>query len=321
MKSSITFGYNYIISDIRRKKIGGEGKNIRNYLLNNRLVNSNVSKDAITINEYIKEQILAGHPFFVGRFGGTELFCLRTFDFEIKSRYGKALHQMKINAGFFSNTIDQGIKYKDLMLLSIPEVDVMGIWLQPFEDYYLNRFGNGHVVTTFIHDLEPWTNPKNPWSSALEGKRVLVIHPFAETIEKQYLKRKDIFPETNILPEFQLKTLKAVQTIAGEKDDRFLTWFDALEWMYKEAMKIDFDIAIIGCGAYGFPLAAKLKSAGKQAIHLGGPTQLLFGIKGKRWEENQYFSYVNRFFNDAWVYPSEKDRPRNADNVENGCYW
>ena len=46
-----------------------------------------------------------------------------------------------------------------------------------------------------------------------------------------------------------------------------------------------FDVAIIGCGAYGMPLAAMLKQAGKQAIHLGGATQLLFGIKGKRWEE------------------------------------
>ena len=53
-------------------------------------------------------------------------------------------------------------------------------------------------------------------------------------------------------------------------------------------MKIDFDVAIIGCGAYGFPLAAKLKQAGKQAIHLAGATQLLFGIKGKRWEEYQF---------------------------------
>ena len=53
--------------------------------------------------------------------------------------------------------------------------------------------------------------------------------------------------------------------------------------MYTEAVKIDFDTAIIGCGAYGFPLAAKLKAAGKQAFHMGGATQLLFGIKGSRW--------------------------------------
>ena len=86
--------------------------------------------------------------------------------------------------------------------------------------------------------------------------------------------------------------------------------------------KIDFDIAIIGCGAYGFPLAAKLKQAGKQAVHLGGATQLMFGIKGKRWEEDYNgYEYIRKWFNDAWVYPSEQDKPQNADTVEGGCYW
>ena len=97
--------------------------------------------------------------------------------------------------------------------------------------------------------------------------------------------------------------------------------FDALEWMYQEAMKIDFDVAIIGCGAYGFPLAAKLKQAGKQAIHLAGATQLLFGIKGKRWEEDKTFEYVQKFFNDSWVRPGESEKPKKSDVVEGGCYW
>ena len=84
---------------------------------------------------------------------------------------------------------------------------------------------------------------------------------------------------------------------------------------------MNFDIAIIGCGAYGFPLAVKLKKAGKQAIHLGGAAQLLFGIKGKRWESDPAFEYVQKFFNDSWVYPDEAERPQKAHIVEGGCYW
>ena len=41
----------------------------------------------------------------------------------------------------------------------------------------------------------------------------------------------------------------------------------------------NFDIALIGCGAYGFPLAAFVKGIGKKAVHIGGPLQLFFGIK------------------------------------------
>lgn len=49
--------------------------------------------------------------------------------------------------------------------------------------------------------------------------------------------------------------------------------------MKDEIDKRDYDIALIGCGAYGFPLAAHIKRSGKKAVHLGGALQLLFGIK------------------------------------------
>ena len=52
--------------------------------------------------------------------------------------------------------------------------------------------------------------------------------------------------------------------------------------------KQDYDICLIGAGAYGFPLAAHVKRKGKKAIHLGGALQLLFGVKGKRWEDPNY---------------------------------
>ena len=39
--------------------------------------------------------------------------------------------------------------------------------------------------------------------------------------------------------------------------------------------EIDFEVALIGCGAYGLPLAAHVKRLGKKAVHLGGATQNL----------------------------------------------
>ena len=317
-KKYIFFKY-YIKSKLQEKNASPD--RIRRYLKNKSVVANGKVQTSEEINNCIKDMILSGNPFLAGRFGATELFCVRTFDFEIESKYNKVLSQMENWSGFFPSKKELGDKFKNLMLDLIPEANVMGIWMLPFEEYYLNSYGNKQLKTTYLLDLEPWSSPEEPWSAALKGKKVLVIHPFKETIERQYERREEIFPGTDILPEFELKTLKAVQTVAGEKDNRFSTWFDALEWMYQEAMKIDFDVAIIGCGAYGFPLAAKLKQAGKQAIHLAGATQLLFGIKGKRWEESTAFAYVQKFFNDAWVYPSDEDKPKAANKVEGGCYW
>ena len=114
-----------------------------------------------------------------------------------------------------------------------------------------------------------------------------------------------------------METIQAVQTI-GENKVGFNDWFEALDYMKEQIIQKDFDIAIIGCGAYGFPLAAYVKALGKKAIVMAGATQLLFGIKGKRWDNNPM---INRFYNDYWVRPTIAEKPNAADSVENGCYW
>ena len=269
----------------------------------------------------IRELIASGRPCCIARLGANELFSMSCFEFGIDVKKEKAIDQLCTWSGFFPNDTAYGERYNACMKEACGQMDFLGISAARFEEYYIRKYVPGNVKLTRIYNLEPWKQPENPWSDVLKGKKVLVIHPWTETIEEQYQKREKLFENTNVIPPFELKTLKAVQTIAGEKDDRFTDWFEALDWMYQEAMKIDFDVAIIGCGAYGFPLAAKLKQAGKQAFHLGGATQIMFGIKGRRWLEVGMFDYIRAFMNEAWVYPSRKDTPKNAQKVEGSCYW
>jgi hypothetical protein len=168
--------------------------------------------------------------------------------------------------------------------------------------------------------LNPYFS-KSPWTRALEGKKVLVIHPFAATIQAQY-KRRELLFANNLLPAFELKTIKAVQSIAGEKTE-FDTWFDALDHMKAQMDQVDYDICLIGCGAYGFPLAAHAKRMGNVGFHLGGSLQLLFGIRGKRWENPDYNPVYNyaALMNEHWVKPAEEERPVAANKVEGACYW
>ncbi len=155
------------------------------------------------------------------------------------------------------------------------------------------------------------------WAHILEGHKVLVVHPFTDTIKSQYENhREEVFPGTNALPKFDLKCVKAVQTIADQEDSRFNTWFDALDYMTDEISKQDFEICLLGCGAYGFQLASRVKQMGKIAVHMGGSLQTLFGIKGSRWD-----SKYSNMYNDAWVYPSEDEKPKGYEKVEGGCYW
>jgi len=113
-----------------------------------------------------------------------------------------------------------------------------------------------------------------------------------------------------------------VQSIAGECTE-FSDWFAALESMKNAMDKVEYDICLIGCGAYGFPLAAHAKRRGKKGFHMGGSLQLLFGIRGKRWENPDYNPFYNyaRLMNEHWIKPSEEERPRAAQMVECACYW
>jgi hypothetical protein len=271
-------------------------------------------------NDYLLSLIRKNLPFMVGRLGSTELRvvsdCIAT-DINLYKEARKESVDLLVKwSGFFPNDIKLVLQFGDLMKSSCSKLDLIGVWFNAMEDYMVKKYASQSQLS-YLRSLEPWYN-ENPWTKALEGKKVLVIHPFEDTIIKQYLKREKLFKNKDILPKFTLLTLKAVQTVAGQKDDRFETWFEALEYMYAEAMKKDFDIAILGCGAYGFPLAAKIKKAGKQAIHLGGATQLLFGIKGKRWDNHPN---ISKLYNEYWVRPMENEKPQNANKVEEGCYW
>ena len=271
------------------------------------------------IQAHIADAILEHRPFFAGRLGSIELLVTGKFALNVDYKIQQSVNILGSNAGFFPNDSESAKRFSDLMVASMRMNDVLSISYLPFEDYAIHNWFNSDARLTEIRYLEPWFASR-PWTGALEGKKVLVIHPLDQLIEEQYRKRKLLFARKDFLPEFELNTVKAVQTIAGNRDDRFDSWFDALDFMYREAMKVDFDVALIGCGAYGFPLAAKLKAAGKQAVHLGGVLQALFGIKGARWD-NDANPIVRDLYNEHWVRPGREDVPKGSESIENGCYW
>lgn len=266
----------------------------------------------------IIEELHKDKPSMIARFGSTEIKAILYPQIPglIKPFLKERIFQnMNTLSGFFPSTKENIYKFSKMMIEDMKLLDVLGSWRM--EERFLIKYFP-HAKRIPLKMLEPYFF-ENPWSQALEGKKVLVIHPFSETIESQYYNnRSNLFTDKRILPEFKsLETIKAVQTIAGNRGE-FSDWFEALDSMKHQIDKKDFDIAIIGCGAYGFPLAAHVKRLGKKAIHLGGPTQILFGIKGKRWLEHSNFSTI---INNYFVFPDERDKPKNNTKVEGGCYW
>ena len=268
-------------------------------------------------NRAILERIEAGGSFAAARFGSVELSAVVCRE---AKRLGKKAantdRELCTNAGFFPEREEYIDQFCEMILKDIPQVDLLGIWYNPEEEYIVDRY-MPHTEVMPIESIEPYVY-QNPWSSALKNKNVLVIHPFAESIQEQYGRREKIFDDLNVLPDFQLKTLKAVQTQAEERDSRFENWFQALNYMKEQMDYTDYDIAVIGCGAYGMPLAIHAKRQGKQAVHMGGATQILFGIKGRRWDDN---AIISKLYNEFWIRPNRNETIEKQDLIENGCYW
>lgn len=311
----------------------------------NRLVNTldNLHIVTITKDDLVKwrgtgyrEQILFGQeghdrvgellsqsgPLMVSRLGSVELSCLHHY--LEKRRTTKRPYSRKIRftmsnqAGFFPIDDKSLDAFAELFLGHLVQADVMGVWFNQYEDVICNNYCPDAALVD-LDCLEPFRF-KNPWSARLAGKKVLVVHPFVDSIRKQYgEKRRLLFASPDVLPDFELKTIKSVQSIAGAQVD-FATWFDAYRHMCDEIARVDFDVCLIGAGAYGLPLASFAKQMGKQSIHLGGATQILFGIKGRRWER-EYADSTAKLFNEHWVRPLASETPPNKDKIERGCYW
>ncbi|WP_159522022.1 hypothetical protein [Sunxiuqinia indica] len=292
-------------------------------------------QDPNIVADIVSKKLLDSSPAMIARFGSTELTCMVNYLGVSRSQKeilkyikgevpqwwwdDKIIDQMQRWSGFFPPSENNLEQFCELMLQDIDQLDVLGSWL-PAESYFVKDTLDIPKVRLIY--LDPfWA--KNPWTLSLKGKKVLVVHPFATTIEHQYKKRENLFIN-GMLPEFQLKTIKAVQGLAGTETG-FDNWFNALDYMKEEIDKIDFDICLIGAGAYGFPLAAHVKRIGKKGFHLGGSLQLLFGIRGKRWETPGYAAAVGLDYrslvNKYWVKPSEEERPSKANMVEGACYW
>lgn len=288
----------------------------------------------------ISNTLLSGEPCMIARYGANEMNSLINYIgvhsdnrnplsviFRKKPQWWwneSILHTMEQNAGFFPATETNMEKYGAMLLKDSEYLDVLGSWLDG-EQLIWDKIRD--IPKVMLPLLEPFHSTK-PWTRWLKGKRVVVVHPFARSIQEQYARKKELFENPEVLPEFaSLRIIQAVQSIGG-KSDRFSDWFEALNWMKSEMDKGPYDVALIGCGAYGFHLAAHAKRTGHQGIHLGGALQLLFGIRGRRWEQDSLPEIWNlpngsylRLINSYWVRPLRDEKPKSAENVEDATYW
>lgn len=316
--------------------------------------------DTVTVGaSKILTAFLQGKPFAVGKMGSNELQICICYLQDISGqganeslllKYRKHVtFNLCTGAGIYPYRLGSCYTYVERLLDDLKDLDYCAIWDKNYKDIERSivKLQNPLFTEIDLTDIEPYYSPV-PWTYFLQGKNVLVISCFADTIEKQYARRDKIWKSSSILPDFTLKTLYFphsyyitqttdvnMDTIhqipvdtslsvggAGLMDSVVDTyppsWKEILDAFVLRMKHIDYDVCLIGAGAYGVPLAVECKRQGKIGIHLGGALQILFGIRGGRWDSSIEFQ---RLFNEYWVRPSKYEVPTQSRVVENGCYY
>lgn len=270
-------------------------------------------------NKLICELLNSNQPFLVGRLGYVESAIAGVALTMREIRVGRFIfdrikYKMYVNEYFWPRDDDMLLKQGHLCLDALPDFDLYICWNTFLEKYFSRFLTSPSAMCADFSSLEPFCFDQ-PWSSALKDKKVLVICPFPETVKRQYAKRALIWADKEVLPDFELHTLKAIYGRSSAPDSP--SWFDALDAMFQDAMQIEFDVALLACGPFAVPLGHRFKQAGRSAITMCGVTQILFGIKGRRWDDRPY---ISKFYNSAWCRPDPKELPEFVKSVEKGCY-
>lgn len=200
-------------------------------------------------------------------------------------------------------------------------------WYEPLAAEETSWLQQNNFIGTKValQSLEPYLVDKSfRWTRLLEGQKVAIISPFAETCVKQVERRCEIWgphadtllPATAQWLAFRTGFPPDIALGTCEWPTDINNWQDAVNYIVRGVVDSGAKIAIIGCGGLGMLIGAELKRYGIIAIIMGGALQVLFGIKGKRWATDPN---INIFWNEAWIWAPE--RPAGRTLIEGGCYW
>lgn len=266
-------------------------------------------------NRVLGEIIAKGESSSVIRMGFAELMLFYEYEWKQKNP-DYSYNNQSAMAGTFAND-EEVACYIGKVIHAYQDADCLVNWYSGWKEEKVARkyFRGSYMVSA--HAVEPYYF-SDPWSKQLEGKKVLVVTPFVDEVWYQYDRRQKVW-HNDLLPDFQLKTVQSVW-FAGKagKDGRFTNWFDALEYLEKCIDQVDYEIALLGCGPFGVPLCDHIKQQGKIAIYIGGALQILFGIKGSRWDKHPF---ISQLYNEYWIRPGETTKPDNPKALDNRCYW
>lgn len=301
---------------------------------------TNRSQPLFTQQEGARELVRVmqtGLPYAAGKLGTSEFDALRWY---IVHRRNKSAvieypyhirRHMVVNAGLFPDGPDTLDKWAEHMLCNVlPEMDLMIEWnpgVKHQEYTFLETYAP-HSKRTVLRALEPYYEESvyDRYTLAIpEGSKIAIISPFSDTLLEQIPKLHTIWSGLPVwgngvtfIPIQTFYSPLVASSVKHQWTAHIHNWQAACDDIVEKVRAVGATYAFVGCGALSLPIVAALKRAGCIAIHTGGATQILFGIKGRRWDSH---AVISRFYNSAWIRPVAHEIPDGGREIENGCYF
>ncbi|QCG92158.1 hypothetical protein [Azospirillum sp. TSH100] len=268
-------------------------------------------------NHLIAGVIRDGRPAAIGKIGNSELRLALRWMSGSPVRFPNWLREEAlVGPGVFPADDRTLGRFCEFWLERLGTLDLLGVWYNAGEARVV-REAAPEARCIGLEALEPYRFAE-PWSHALAGRRVVLVTPFARTAAVQYERRHLLWSgKPTPLPDFDLRIVAAPFSPALVPPSH-PDWFARCEDLASQLERSPFDVALIGAGALSIPLCAHAKRLGSIGIHTGGSTQVLFGIHGRRFDDD---ALIAGLANPHWRRPLPEETPKAAGLVENAAYW
>lgn len=261
-----------------------------------------------------------------GKIGTTELLALEFSERFFQPPWPSGLswkrqaERLYLDSGVFPPSREQFYRFLDTYRRSVEALNGICLWqdsdfLKAYEKKLAGSLCPG-AIRLGSQVLSPFS-----FLPEISDLQWLVISPFVKTMklqEDRLGKIHSFYPwHPKLSPLVKAPLYLRCPFFSYLEKTSYPDWQAGLEHLTEQALQFEFDVALVGAGAWSLPLLANLKNAGKKGIHTGGATQLIFGIKGRRWDQESWYMPYNEY----WVRPLPDETPEGHMRKEKGCYW
>ena len=293
-------------------------------------IDVNFYEDNTYLYDYIKIRLDKNKKFIIPRIqaGAETIVCSGLYN---TNSIKNIIKIMKNNAGVSITSFESISKYRAKHIEAFRNCEIYAGWstsgcdrcyrtMIPYHDFieYNICKNKKKLWAESVLEIYNFIKYEIVWTTALRGKRILLISAFIETMKTKIHVLDKIYGR-DLFPECSFVFIKPPQ-LSGDCESRDWEIDFNLFCGELDSLKDTYDVALLSMGGLGNLCANYIfTNHGKSSIYIGGVLSMYFGIYSTRWI-NEKDSILKMYMNEHWSRPDLSEHYNGCNKIENGCY-